>query len=166
MKIRIAVQEDLVSIDAIYNQAIELKKTGDLSPYPIAVRQKWFDEHDASKYPVYVAEENGKVVGWVSISPYRPGRMAFRNVVEVSYYLDKDFQGKGIGSQLLQFSMELAKKLGYKNMVAILLANNFPSIKLLEKYKFQRWAHLPDVAEFPEGESVGHVYYGLRMNDE
>lgn len=164
MKIRIAKQEDIFSIDTIYNQAIELKRTADLSPYTNEVRQKWFAEHDASKFPIYVAEEAGKVVGWISISAYRPGRMALRNVVEVSYYLDATHLRKGIGSKLLQFAIDISKKLGYKNMVAILLENNFPSIKLLEKNDFQKWAHLPDVAEF-DGELVGHVYYGKRINN-
>ncbi len=163
MKIRLAILDDLSAIDNLYNQAIELRRTADLSPYTNEIRQIWFDEHISSMFPIYVVEEAGKVIGWISLSPYRPGRMAFKNVAEVSYYLDKDYQGRGIGTKLLQFGIEVAKNLGYKNMLAILLENNLPSIKLLEKNNFQKWAHLPNIAEF-DGEFVGHLYYGLPIN--
>jgi len=162
MHIRIASKEDLPEINEIYNQSIPGRmSTADINPVTLDEREAWFDSHD-NNHPVYVAEENGKVVGWVSISAYRPGRRALRYTAEISYFVHKDFQKKGVGSKMMEYAIEYAPKLGVRNLFAILLENNLPSIKLLEKYKFEKWAHLPGVADF-DGIEVGQYYYGRRV---
>ena len=47
-------------------------------------------------------------------------------------------------------------------LFAIILDSNQGSIRLLEKYGFKKWGHLPRVADF-DGIEVGHLYYGLRI---
>lgn len=47
---------------------------------------------------LYVAEVNGKVVGFANYSPVRDGG----NVELAAIYLNPEFQGKGIGTALLQ----------------------------------------------------------------
>ncbi len=79
IKIRIAKQEDLGRIVEIYNQAIPTQRsTGFISLLTVEDRQDWFDKHKPDFYPIYLAEINGKIVGWNSISAYREKRLAFR----------------------------------------------------------------------------------------
>ncbi len=86
--IREAKKDDLVVINSIYNQAVEAKyQTADLLPISIEIRQKWFLEHDTETYPIFVSEEQNKIVGWCSLSAYRKGREALKQVAEVSYYV-------------------------------------------------------------------------------
>ncbi len=163
MEIRLASLEDLKSIDRIYNQAISLKMaTADTEPYSEEKRLEWFREHDKELFPIYVAIEQSEVLAYMSLSPYRPGRMALRYAVEISYFVDEGQRGKGIGTALLSHGIELARSLDYKFMIAILLGHNLGSIALLKKFEFEEWGRMPGIGEF-DGERFDHLYYGREL---
>ena len=160
--IRTAKPEDLKSINLIYNKAVEARATADLTPVSYSKRKEWFDFHDPGTYPVFVFEMDDKVVGWLSFSPYRKGREALRMTAEISYYVDEHFLRKGIGTSLVNFAIRIAPQLGFRNLFAIILENNFGSINLMKKLGFEQWGFLPKVADF-NGELVGHFYYGKHL---
>ncbi|WP_118974725.1 GNAT family N-acetyltransferase [Taibaiella koreensis] len=161
--IRIARLSDLPRIVDIYNQAVLASfETGDTAITTVAQRQDWFRSHQAGRFPVYVCEADGVVAGWLSLSPYRAGRDAFRFTAEVSYYLDKDYRRRGIGSSLLQYALDAAAQLQFKTLFGIILDRNRPSIELLKKFGFVLWGHMPAVADF-DGQPCGHVYYGRHI---
>ena len=163
MNIRTATIEDLETMVEIYNQAIAAgQKTADITPFTTEARKKWFEDHTPDKYPILVAENNNVIVGYLTISPYRPGRMALRNTAEVSYFIHFEHHRKGIASNLLRHAIGMCPALQIKNLFAILIDSNEASIKLMDKYGFEKWGHLPRVAEF-DGIEVGHLYYGLRI---
>ncbi len=160
--IRIATEIDLPAITAIYNEAVKLQSaTADLSPVSLASRIDWLKQHPPEKYPVFVAEHAGRVVGWCSLSAYRPGRMALRHTAEISYYVDERFQRQGFGSLLIAHAIDQCEKLDLKTLFAILLDINRDSSRILERFGFEQWGHLPGVANFSDRE-CGHLYYGLR----
>lgn len=162
-QIRLAAVEDLSAITEIYNQAIALKSaTADTSPVSENSRQTWLAEHSADKYPVFVADDQGTVMGYSSLSPYRPGRMALRYTAEISYYIHEDFRRLGVGSRLIERAIELCPRLRIKTLFAILLDINSDSIDILEKFGFRKWGHMPNVADFG-GAECGHLYYGRRV---
>lgn len=163
LKIRVANQKDLVRIVEIHNQAIPTQRsTGYISLLTVADIQDWFDKHRPDYYPIYLAEIDGKVVGWNSLSAYRAKRAAFRFCAETSYYIDKDYHRQGIASRLLEHVMTECEKLEIKTLVAYVLEKNIPSIKLMEKYSFERWAFFPRIADF-DGKEVGQLIYGKRI---
>jgi phosphinothricin acetyltransferase len=163
--IRIAVSKDLEAIVAIYNVAIRSKfETAETKEILWTERLPWFQDHDPAKYPIFIYEINGTIAGWISISPYRPGREALRFTVEISYYVHPDFKRKGIGSKLINHVIAEAKARNYKSLFAIILDRNEGSIQLLLKHGFSKWGYLPDIANF-DGEECGQVYYGLRILD-
>lgn len=164
--IRTAEWKDLEAIVSIYNQAIDAgQKTADIIPVTIASRKQWFETHDPHTYPILVAVYNNIVVGYLTISPYRPGRMAVRHTAEVSYFVHYDYHHRGVASNLLERIIRLCPSLHIKTLFAIIIDSNEYSIKLLENYGFKKWGHLPRVAEFA-GVEVGHLYYGLRIDGE
>lgn len=153
---------DLPAIVEIYNQAIiEKNSTADLSPFTTTDKQEWYSQHNDS-YPILVAESNGIVVGWISISPYRKGREALKYTVEVSYYIHKEYRGKGIGDKLLKSILVESKEIGYKTIFAIIFETNIPSIKLLKKNNFEKWGLLKDVVEI-DGKIISHLYFGRKL---
>jgi phosphinothricin acetyltransferase len=165
MNIRHANQNDLSSIVEIYNQAIlASQKTADLDPVNIEERTKWFKEHVPDKYPIFVAEKDNVILGYLSISPYRPGRMALRHTAEISYYIHFDHHRKGVASNLIRHAIDACDSLQIKTLFAIIIDSNEASVWLLEKFGFTKWGHLPGVAEF-DGCEFGHLYYGLRINE-
>jgi phosphinothricin acetyltransferase len=161
--IRTAGLADLGAIVAIYNQAVEQRfATADLEPITVDQRLAWFRDHDPATLPIYVAEREGAVVGWCSLSAHRPGRAALRRAAEISYYVRADARGQGIGIALVQHAIEEAPRLGKHVLFGILLERNTASVNLLKKCGFELWGRLPDVALI-EGELVSHVYYGRRL---
>ncbi len=161
--IRHAVATDLEKIVEIYNQAIHAKfQTADTEPVTTAEKADWFSAHADNQYPIIVAEQEGVVRGWLSISAYRPGRKALQDCVEVSYYVDELFLRQGIGSSLLTKALEICRELNYYSIITIILDKNEQSIELMKKFGFSQWGHLPDIASF-DGVRCGHVYFGLHL---
>lgn len=160
MKIRLATPSDLPAINEIYNQAVRKRYcTADLDEIDMQSRIEWFEGHVPEKYPVFVGELDGIIIGWICFSPYRSGRRALNISAEVSYYLHEDYLQKGYGSILFMHAIEVAPSFQFKNVFAILLEPNIASIKLLEKFQFKRWALLPDIAMI-DGKECSQVYYG------
>jgi len=158
--IRTATIDDLSSIVAIYNEAVYQRfATADLEPVTVEQRSGWFHEHDPATAPIYVAEREGAVAGWCSLSAYRPGRAALTRTAEISYYVGAAVRGCGVGSALVRHAIEQAPRVGKHVLFGILLERNAPSIRLLTKYGFELWGRLPDAALI-DGEVVSHVYYG------
>jgi phosphinothricin acetyltransferase len=163
LKIRFANRADLPAIVEIYNQAIKSRcSTGDVEEYTIEQRIEWFEKYDPDQYPIYVAELAGEVVGYCTLSPYRPGRKAMSRIAEVSYYLDNSFHGIGIGTALLKFVLSDCARIGKESLLAILLDINPQSIKILKKFNFKQWGHYPDIIEI-DGKRCGQLIYGLKI---
>lgn len=163
MNIRIAQRKDLNQIVDIYNQAIAAgNRTADTIPVATSEKGTWFENHNPDKYPIYVAENKGDILGYLTLSPYRKGRHALRYTAEVSYYIHFNHHQKGIASALMQYAIDQCSVLQIKTLFAILLMTNNASIRLLEKFGFTKWGEMPGVADF-NGVEVGQYYYGLRV---
>lgn len=161
--IRFATITDLPFLVDIYNQAIRSRSaTGDMDEFSVEERLEWFEKFDNNEYPIYIAEIETRVVGYCSLSPYRPGRKAMSTVAEISYFLDYSFHGMGIGTALMKHVISDCDRIGKKNLLAIFLDINSQSIGLLKKFKFQKWGYLPDIIEFEE-KKCGHLIYGLNI---
>lgn len=157
--VRPAKPEDIGALTSIYNDAIQAGfQTADLSVFTAEERLLWLSEHPFPAYPVFVADDNGKVIGYSSVSPYRKGRMALQRTVEISYYVHRDNLLRGVGSALLDFTIKHCVQQEYKVAIAIVLDKNLPSRNLLKKFGFQLKGELPEVADF-NGVICGHAYY-------
>lgn len=163
--IRKIQKADLDAVNQIYNQAVQSKyQTAETEETSLAYRLHWYEEHLSDNYPVFVMEELGEVVGWISLGEYRKGRRALRHTAEVSFYIRKDRQGKGIGTELLKFVIDRAPDVNIKTLIAILLEPNTASIRLLKRFSFRKWGDMPNVAEF-DGIECNHQFYGLRISE-
>lgn len=163
MFFKVANEKDFPEIIKIYNHAVDEKfATADTEYVTVESRKEWFTQHSPETYPIFIAEENNEIVGWCSLSPHRPGRKALRTVAEISYYIHKDHRKKGVAHSLITHTIESAKKLGFRNLISILLDLNKTSIYILEKFGFEKWGHLPNVAEI-DGVNCGQYIYGRKI---
>ena len=161
--IRLAHLDDLTSIVDIYNQSIPSQQaTGDMQPLRVQDRLAWFEEHRPNQYPIFVAEVEGRVAGWCSLSPYRPGRAALRFTAEISYYIDYAYHHRGLATALVEHALDACPALHIRHVFAIVLEGNEGSLGLLKKMGFDQWGYLPRVADF-DGREVGHLYYGKHV---
>lgn len=159
-EIRIAQEQDLPAVVAIYNQAVVAGfQTAHTTEQTAEERQEWFEQHSPEVYPLLVAMVQDDVAGWLSISPYRPGREALQGVVEISYYIHSGYRRQGLATMLLKQALTLCATLGYRHVFAIIMDRNEASIALMKKHGFIQWGHLPDVALFGT-ETCGQVYFG------
>jgi len=162
--IRLAGTEDWQAIINIYNQGIDDGCNAFTRHISVETHRGWLEMHDGNGHALYVAESRGKVIGWISLSPYRKERLAFSKTAETSYYIDRQYRNRQIGSSLMAYVLKRARESGFHVLVAFLLDINLPSVALLEKYGFTRWGHLLAVADF-EGRIVGQFIYGIHFTD-
>jgi len=143
---RVATQADLPAIVAIYNSTISSRMvTADTEPVTVESRQGWFDEHVPDVRPLWVVEEEGNILGWLSYSNFY-GRPAYAGTAELSIYIDEKARGKALGRFLLQEAIAYAPQLQVHTLLGFIFGHNIPSLKLFEAFGFERWAHLPCVA--------------------
>ncbi len=146
MQFRDAIIEDLPAIVAIYNSTVRTRMvTADTEPVSVASREKWFANHSPARRPLWVAEENGQIAGWLSYSSFY-GRPAYDRTCEVSVYLGPEHRRQGLGTQLVRRSIEHAGQIGVTTLLGFIFAHNEPSLRLFEKLEFQQWGRLPGVA--------------------
>ena len=154
IKLRPYQTEDTQAILDIINYNI-LNSTA-LYDYNIRTyeQQKAILEEKINKnFPVIVAVEEGKTIGFGMYSEFR-FREAYKYTVEHSVYVDNNHHGKGIGKLLLFELIQLAKQQNLHTMIAVIDAENQSSVEFHEKfgfkivgvikesgYKFDRWLH-------------------------
>lgn len=144
---RDANKTDLKEIVNIYNSTIHSRMvTADTMPVSVESRLVWFDQHNPTNRPLWVIEDDSaKIIGWVSFQSFY-GRPAYDATVEISIYIDESQRGKGLGKEILQYSLERAQDFGVTTVLGFIFAHNEPSIKLFKYLGFEEWATLPDIA--------------------
>src|SRR5437667_3371381 len=145
--IRDAVEADLPAIIEIYNAAIATRiATAQLEPVTISERRDWLSEHSPDRYPFWVAETEGRVIGWLSFKAFLP-RCAYRGTAEISVYVDEKFRRRGVGQRLLEEAIARAPSLEITALVGLIFGHNEPSLKLFQRFGFERWGFFPAVAQ-------------------
>ncbi|MEM5437040.1 N-acetyltransferase family protein [Paraburkholderia diazotrophica] len=160
---RDATLDDLPAIVAIYNSTVPSRQvTADLEPVSIDSRRAWFDAHGPEKRPLWVVEDEGRIIGWLSFSDFY-GRPAYQRTAEVSIYLHEAARGKGLGRKLLAASLEAAPKLGIDTVLGFVFGHNEPSVRLFQSFGFTAWGTLPRVAVL-DGVERDLVILGKRLD--
>ncbi|MGC4034843.1 MAG: GNAT family N-acetyltransferase [Chitinophagaceae bacterium] len=145
LKIRIATENDLQQMLSIYNDII-LHTTAvyDYEPHTMEMRKEWFDTKEKQGFPVFVAEENGVILGFSSIGPFRAWA-GYKYSVENSIYVKNDCRGKGVGKLLLQPLIDATKELKMHTIIAGIDATNEASLRLHKLFGFEEVAHFKQV---------------------
>ena len=143
---RLARFEDLPAIVEIYNSTVASRVvTADTEPITVESRHIWFHEHAPERRPLWVIEQHGKIIGWLSYSNFY-GRPAYSGTAELSIYLHEDARGKGLGRYFLEQAIAHAPSIGIHTVLGFIFGHNEPSLKLFEAFAFERWATMPRVA--------------------
>ena len=142
--IRPAKVEDLDVITEIYNDAIEnTVATFDTEPKTLEEQRVWFTNH-IPKYPILVAEQDGLVAGWASLSKWSE-KDAYSETTEGSLYVKKGYRGQGIGKRLLEAIIQEGKKAGFHSVMARIAEGGEASIHLCESVGFRHVGTMKEV---------------------
>jgi L-amino acid N-acyltransferase YncA len=102
MRLELAAPGHAEGLRAIYNREVESgTATFDITPRSLEEQLEWIAEHSGAHPAVVAVTDEGEVVGFGSLSPYRP-RAAYSTSVEDSVYVAEAFQGLGIGRAVLE----------------------------------------------------------------
>ena len=152
--IRLAAAADLPAINAIYNHYVAISTcTWDVEPRRDDDAARWLAGKDDA-HPAVVAVDGDELVGWGALSPFRP-RHGYRFTVEDTVYVRADHHGRGIGRALLDDLLARARTAGHHAVIAVISADQAPSVRLHEAagfahaallrqvgHKFDRWLDL------------------------
>jgi len=84
----------------------------------------------------FVAEEDGRVAGWVAVSPVS-ARAVYAGVVEHSVYVDPAAQGRGVGRLLLARLIASTEAAGIWTIQSGVFPENEPSLRLHARAGFE-----------------------------
>lgn len=146
MKIRLARNDDLNAIVAIYNEAIsETATTFDTETKTVESQREWFNKHQG-KHPIYVCENESEVVGWASLSSWSD-RCAYSDTAENSVYVFKKHHGKGFGKALMKILVDSAREHKIHTVVARISDGNEASIALHKQFGFKEIGVMKEVGK-------------------
>lgn len=136
MLVRRALIADSEPIRRIYNAEVTASTaTLDLVARSTIDQVAWMADH-SGVYPVLVAEQEGELVGFSSLSPYR-SRPGYATVVEDSVYVLGTHRGKGIGHALLSAALDTARSHGFHSVIGRVITEQEASIALHKSCGFE-----------------------------
>ena len=135
MEIRLARLDDAEAIRQIYNHEVSTSTvTFDLVPRSLDEQRTWLGARSGA-HAVIVAEDEGEVVGFASLSPFRD-RPAYNSTVEDSIYVRADQRGRQVGHRLLEELLSLASQHGFHTVIARIVGGHEASIGLHRRLGF------------------------------
>ena len=159
--IRPITKDDIAACLDIYNyEVVNGVATLDLEPRTLPEWQEWYEAHQTQEHCIFVGLIDNVVVGYASLSPYRP-KEAYKSTVELSIYIHQEYRGKGIATRLMAHILEIAKNDPLlHNVVSVITAGNEGSTKLHERFGFTYCGLTPQVG-FKHGKYQDTETYAL-----
>jgi len=138
IKIRPATEDDAQELLAIYapyitNTTITFE---DVIHSVENFKQRIRDISEHFPYLVAVNDDD-KILGYAYAHLYGP-RAAYAWTVEASIYVDHNFEGHGLGTQLYQRLETILKQQNVVNLMACITEENENSVKFHEKFGYEK----------------------------
>lgn len=125
MKIIPAKKENLDKISNVEYEVNKKRYSYESEKQVMDMLGKFFN-----KSTFFILEDNHKIIGYISLTK----SVNYGDILFIA--VNKKYQGKGVGSMLIQFAEEYFKKLGCKRMKLEVLANNVEAIQFYNYHKF------------------------------
>ena len=148
MIIRKALEKDILPLLSIYNYEVENSTaTFDLNPKTQEQWTDWFYAHNVGNHPLIVAEIDGEVAGYASLSSYRE-KEAYKSTVELSVYVGLPYRRRGVATALMEEILRMAKADStIHTVVSVITSENEESARLHDKMGFTFCGTIHEVGE-------------------
>lgn len=144
MIIRKVKPEDAEAIAGIYNKyVLETAVSFEEGALSVDEMRRRIEAISAA-HPYFVGEEDGKVVGYCYVHPWKE-RTAYRHTMEVTIYLADVAMGRGLGTQLMEHLLSACRQEDYHVLVACITADNEPSLAFHKRFGFRQASFFPEV---------------------
>ena len=91
-------------------------------------------DHDLAFVAVVRGEKGEDVI----IGEMRLNKLTDLKSAELSFIVDDQWQGKGVGNQLMAFGLKVAGEIGLKTLLMLVMKNNVRMKRLGYKYNFRK----------------------------
>lgn len=155
-------QEDENALYDIFKQVVD---SGAEFPYESNSIQEFHRQFFAPKAKVYVCRSlNGKVIGGFYIKPNFSGRCS--HIANAAYMITNSYRGQGIGTLLVNASLEIARNLGFTAMqFNMVLSQNTIAINLYKKLGFKIAGTIPQAIRNKDGSHQdGYILFRTLTN--
>ncbi len=145
VQLRPVAAGDWEAVTRIFNHYVEHT----FAAYPDRpVGESFFrDRHAGNReYPFLVAELASDVVGFAYLAPFH-GADTMRRSATVTYFLDPDHTGMGIGSRLLDRLLAEGRRIGIANFMAHVSSLNEASLRFHLRHGFSECGRFVGVGE-------------------
>jgi phosphinothricin acetyltransferase len=138
IRVRTARRSDLPRLTEIYNHyVLHTPVTFDIEAYTLERRSTWFQQFASyGRYRLFVAEEEGHVLGYAGTTRFRP-KAAYDTTVETTIYCAPDSVGKGVGGMLYSALFAAIAQCDIRSIVAGYTLPNPASEALHRRFGFE-----------------------------
>ena len=144
--IDIMKQEDWQQVRSIYREGIGTGNSTFEADAPDW--DKWDSAH--LQEHLLVIREGNTILAWAALSPVS-ARSVYSGVAELSVYVAAAHRRKGIGTALLNATIDSTEKAGLWTLQGGIFPENTPSLRLVKKHGFK---------EIGRREKIGKMTYG------
>jgi len=157
IEIRSATDSDKPAIWQIIKAVISTGETYVF--HPDTSEDEMLDYWFAAEKHVYVAEESKNIVGTFWLKPNYPGLGS--HVCNAAYMVSPDAAGKGIGRKMAEFSLDEARRLGFKAMqFNFVVKSNTAAVRLWQSIGMEIIGEIPSAFDHSElGLTNAYVMY-------
>ena len=147
ISIREMKASDYQAISKIYQQGID----SSLCTFETCV-PSWedFNRTHLEKPRLVAVNENHQVCGFIILSPMS-SRQCFRGVGEISIYLDYQYRGQGIGTQLMNEMIKESEKCEIWSLFSGIFPENKASLSLHKRCGFREIGYREKLGESEDG---------------
>ena len=161
ISVRRATEADLPAIVEIYNQGVEDGVAScDLSGTDVEGKKEWFAAH-ADPYAVWIAEQGGLVVGWISLSRY-DSKPCFAKTATLSTYVRRGHRRRGAATRLREHLISEARRRGFHTLVNRVWVTNEASIAMSRKFGWKQVGHMKEIV-YKDGEFVDCLFFQYEL---
>jgi L-amino acid N-acyltransferase YncA len=120
----------------------------------------------ANGYPAYVIKDTlqEQTMGFGFLRPYHP-LPAFRETVEITYFLAKEAVGKSLGKVLLDRLVQEAREMGIKQILASVSSLNEPSLRFHRKNGFKECGRFGAIGK-KKGTAFDVIWFQKNLEEE
>lgn len=161
MSIRFAVPADAPAVADIYAHYVQETAItfATETPAPGDYAARMADD----RYPFLVAEEDGRVQGFIYAGAFRT-KEAYRWDVELTLYLAPGSTGRGLGRLLMDACLRLLQAQGYLNTYSCITLPNERSIGLHRRFGFTELGVFPHTG-YKLGRWHDVIWLGKELGD-
>ena len=138
VRIRPPRSSDLPELTALYNHyVVSSPVTFDIEPFEIEQRRAWFDHYaPEGRHQLFVADSDGRVVGYATSSVFRP-KPAYDPSVETTVYVAPGLTRQGIGARLYRALFDALEQEDVHRAYAGITVPNPASLALHRSFGFR-----------------------------